>query len=229
MQETSELYQRLLRTRGHRKEIALMVAGEMYSEDRIIILNTYSRLFRNNQMEVGSAVAKELRCTLLNPGNIPEAAELIPMYRLRYGDEVSEWVQKGIYYIYTREPNENDKTLTVVAFDAMVKADKVWEPRQSLEFPMSMRAAALEIATLMSVAVDNPEAISSVYTVDYPVNDWTQRNILQFIAAAHGGNFIMTDLGKLRLCGLNEIPEPTHYLVDSYGGAITFGGVRILV
>ena len=30
----------------------------------------------------------------------------------------------------------------------------------------------------------------------------------------------------LRIC---KLPEPTHYLVDNYGGAITFGGVRILV
>ena len=229
MQETSELYQRLLRTRGHRKEIALEVAGEIYGEDRIVSLHTYARLFRNNQMEVGGAVAKELRCTLLRPGDIPQAAELKPMFRLRHGDEVSEWVQKGEFYIYTRDPNEEDKTVTIVAFDAMVRGDKVWEPDQSLEFPMSMRTAALIIADLMGVELENPEAISDVYTIDYPANDWTQRNILQFIAAAHAGNFAMTDLGKLRLCGLNELPEPTHYLVDNYGGAITFGGVRILV
>ena len=229
MQETSDLYQRILRTRGHTKEIALMVSGEQYGEDRLVSLNTYSRLFRNNQMEVGGAVAKELRCTLLRPGEIPQAAELKPMFRLRYGDEVSEWVRKGVYYIYTRDPNEEDKTVTIVAFDGMVRGDKVWEPDQSLEFPLPMRMAALIIADLMGVELENPEAISEVYTIDYPANDWTQRNILQFIAAAHAGNFAMTDLGKLRLCGLNELPEPTHYLVDNYGGAITFGGVRILV
>lgn len=229
MQETSELYQRLLRTRGHRKEIALEVAGEIYGEDRIVSLHTYARLFRNNHMEVGSAVAKELRCTLLRPGDIPEAAELKPMYRLRFSDEVSEWVQKGIYHIYTRDPNEEDKTLTIVAFDEMVRGDRVWTPDQALEFPMPMRTAARTIAALMGVELENPEEISTVYTVDYPANDWTQRNILQFIAAAHGGNFFITDLGKLRFCGLNELPEATHYLVDNYGGAITFGGVRILV
>lgn len=229
MQETSELYKRLLRTRGHRKEIALEVAGELYDENRIIGLHTYSRLFRNNQMEVGCAVAKELRCTLRLPGDIPEAAELKPMYRLRYGDEVSEWVQKGVYYIYTRDPNEKQKTVTIVAFDAMVRGDARWVPDQSLEFPMPMRTAALIIAELMGVELEDPETVSEVYTIDYPANDWTQRNILQFIAAAHGGNATMTDLGKLRLCGLNELPQETHYLVDNYGSAITFGGVRILV
>lgn len=229
MQETSALYKRLLRTRGHRKEIALEIAGEEYGEDRIVMLHTYARLFRNNQLEVGSAVAKELRVTLLRPDDIPKAAEIKPKYRLRLGEETSEWVQKGIYYIYTREPDADAKTVSIVAFDAMVRGDTVWEPEQSLEFPMSMRTAAQTIANLMAVELENPEAISEDYTIDYPANDWTLRNVLQFIAAAHAGNFYMTDLGKLRLCGLHELPKKTHYLVDSYGSAITFGGVRICV
>ncbi len=229
MQETSELYKELLRTPGCRKEIAVEVAGEVYGEDRIVLLNTYSRLFRNNKMEVGSAVAGELRLTLLHPGDIPTAAKIIPKYRLRVGDRVSEWVQKGVYYIYTREPDEETDTLFITAFDAMVRGDKVWVPDQSLAFPMTMREAVEVIAALMGVEVDNPEVISTAYTVDYPANDWTQRNVLQFIAGAHGGNFCMTDLGKLRLLLLNDLPEETNYLVDSYGSAITLGGVRILV
>lgn len=229
MQATSDLYKELLRTPGCRKETVVEIAGENYGEDRIILLNPTPRLFRNNQMEVGSAVAADLRFSLLHPGDIPVAAEIIPKYRLRVGDRVSEWVQKGVYYIYTREPAEETDTLFITAFDAMVRGDKVWEPDQSLTFPMTMRRAVEVIAALMGVEVDNLDAISTEYTIDYPANDWTQRNILQFIAAAHGGNFCMTDLGRLRLVFLNDLPEETSYLVDGYGSAITFGGVRILV
>ena len=227
MQKTSELYKQLLRTPGHRKEVAAEIAGELYGEDRLVMLNTYPRLFRNNTPEVGCAVASELRMTLLRPGDIPQAAEIKPMYRLRLGETVSEWVQKGVYYIYTREPNDEVKTLTITAFDAMVKGDPVWEPDQSLEFPMPMRQAAEVIAALMGVELDNPEDISEGYTIDYPANDWTQRNVLQFIAAAHGGNFFMTDLGKLRLSPLNSLPEETSFLVDSYGSVILIGGVAL--
>ena len=229
MQTTSDLYKQLLRTPGCRKEIAVEIAGETYGENRVIMLNPTPRLFRNNKMEVGSAVAADLQFSLHHPGDIPVGAQIIPKYRLRVGDRVSEWVQKGVYYIYTREPNAKEDTLFITAFDAMVRGDKVWEPDQALEFPMTMRRAVEVIAALMGVEVDNLESISTEYTIDYPANDWTQRNILQFIAAAHGGNFSMTDLGRLRLVLLNDLPEETNYLVDSYGSAITFGGVRILV
>lgn len=229
MQATSELYKQLLRTPGCRKEVAAEIAGELYGENRIVNLNTYPRLFRGNEMEVGCAVANELRMTLFNPGDIPTAAEIKPMYRLRVGDTVSEWVQKGVFYIFTREPNNGMKTLNITAFDAMVKGDMIWTPDQSLEFPMTMRQTAQEIAALMGVELDNPEDISEEYTLDYPANDWTQRNILQFIAAAHGANFFMTDLGKLRLDQLNNLPEETSFLVDSYGRVILIGGVAIRV
>ncbi|MBR2132909.1 MAG: hypothetical protein IJ955_10335 [Oscillospiraceae bacterium] len=235
MQETSELYQQLLCTPGHYKEIALEVAGELYLEDRISFLSTYSKLFSGDQPKTGCAVARELRATLRNPGTISETARLVPMFRLRYADMASEWIRKGIYYIYTRSVNTKGNTVSIFAFDAMLHADQVWVPRQSLTFPMSMRAAVEEMAQLMSVdpdcpiELDNPDDISVARVVDYPANDWTCRNILQFIAAAHGGNFVVTDLGKLRLCRLGDCPPETFDLVDSYGRAIVVGGVRIRV
>ena len=229
MQQTSALYKELLETPGCRKEISVEIAGELYGEDRIILLNTYPRLFRSNKMEAGCAVASELHMVIRGHKNIPNAAELIPMYRLRVGDTVSEWIKKGVYYIYTREPNDEVNTLSIVAFDAMVRGDAIWTPDQSLVFPMSMRSAALIIANLMGVEIENPQDISDRYLVDYPANDWTQRNVLQFIAAAHGGNFLMTDLGKLRLLTLNTMPEETNNLVNHFGSVITFGGVAIRV
>ena len=39
----------------------------------------------------------------------------------------------------------------------------------------------------------------------------------------------MTGPGKLLLVPFGGLPEETHYLVEEYGDAITFGGDRILV
>ena len=53
--------------------------------------------------------------------------------------------------------------------------------------------------------------------------------MLRYIAAAHAGNWIMSDAGELRLIKINELPEETNYLIDEIGDWITFGGDRILV
>ena len=111
----------------------------------------------------------------------------------------------------------------------MRKADVVWQPDPSLSFPMAMPAAVAEFARIMGVEVDSRTSLNPSYTIDYPANSYTIRNILQYIAAAHGGNWIISDEGKLWLVPLKSIPDEVNYLVTENGNPITFGGVRILV
>ena len=82
---------------------------------------------------------------------------------------------------------------------------------------------------MMGVKLDKRTVLNSAYIIDYPANDYTIRNELCFIAAAHGGNWIITDEGNLLLVPLLSMPAETNYLITEYGDAITFGGVRILV
>lgn len=229
MQVTSDLYKELLAS-GARKEIRVEVGGQIYDENSICGLSTTSSLFVNDFLSAGGAVSRQIDLVLRNYGSITKMAKIIPSYRLVLGDKVSEWIQKGVFYIDTRDPDKTSGTLTIHGFDDMLKGSVVWNPAQDLVFPMTFRAAAQVIAGLMGVELDNPEDISDTYQiVDYPANNYTQRNILQFIAAAHASNFIMTDLGKLRMVGINDLPVETSSLVNERGSAILIGGVRIAV
>ena len=227
MQDTSALYNQIFETDGHYAEVKINIAGVDYGQDKIVSLSTYGGLFAEGTLGAGGAVAGEIDLQLYDPGSIPKMAKLIPYYRFVAGNQVSEWIQKGVYYIDTRSQDGN--VLTIHGFDDMLKAEQVWYPDQSLEFPMSMQAAATEIAGIMGVTIDSRTQFNALYQVDYPANDWTLRDILRFIAAAHAANWIMTDLGQLRMVPIYEIPDTTSYLVDEYGNAITFGGIRILV
>lgn len=227
MQDTSALYNQIFETDGHYAEVKINIAGVDYGQDKIVALSTSGGLFAEGTLGAGGAVAGEIDLQLYDPGPIPKMAKLIPYYRFVAGNQVSEWIQKGVYYIDTRSQDGN--VLTIHGFDDMLKAEQVWYPDQSLEFPMSMQAAATEIAGIMGVTIDSRTQFNALYQVDYPANDWTLRDILRFIAAAHAANWVMTDLGQLRMVPIYEIPDTTSYLVDEYGNAITFGGIRILV
>lgn len=227
MQDTSALYNQIFETDGHYAEVKINIAGVDYGQDKIVSLSTSGGLFAEGTLGAGGAVAGEIDLQLYDPGSIPKMAKLIPYYRFAAGNQVSEWIQKGVYYIDTRSQDGN--VLTIHGFDDMLKAEQVWYPDQSLEFPMSMQAAATEIAGIMGVTIDSRTQFNALYQVDYPANDWTLRDILRFIAAAHAANWVMTDLGQLRMVPIYEIPDTTSYLVDEYGNAITFGGIRILV
>lgn len=227
MQTVSALYQQIM-SGEHYAERKINIAGTDYGEDTIVSLTTTGGLFADGTLSVGSAVSREINLSLWNVSTtIPKMAKLIPYYRLSNGTQTSEWIQKGVYYIDTRSVDSG--LLTIHGYDDMLKAEQVWVPDQSLTFPMPMTQAVNVIAGLMGVQIDARTVLNSAYTIDYPANDYTLRDVLRYIAAAHGGNWIMSDAGELWLVGLNTLPPETNYLCDEDGDWITFGGDRILV
>jgi hypothetical protein len=134
----------------------------------------------------------------------------------------------GVFWTDTRAAFGD--ALNIIAYDAMMKAGIVWVPDQSLEFPMSMPDAVAEICRLMDVELDSRTMLNNEYYVDYPANDYTLRDVLGFIAAAHAGNWTFTRDGKLLLVPLlGAVTAETNCLVTENGDTITFGGVSIVV
>jgi len=224
-QKTSELWKNLFQMRDTVREYQFDIAGTIYGPEAEISHSVDAGLYE--EFGIGNATAAKLTLTLY-ADSIPRAATIKRYIRLKNGDQVSEWLPKGIFY--TNRRSEDDGQWTIDAFDAMRKAERVWVPAESLTFPMTMPEVAAELARLMQVELDPRTKLNPAYTIDYPYdNDYTIRDVLRFIAAAHGGNWIITDEGKLRLVPLMSAPSETHFLITQDGEAITFGGVRLLV
>lgn len=232
MHTTSALYQRLLRDPHHRKEMRVRIAGEDYGQERIVSLETSGGVF--DQPDIGNCASRQIDLTLRNPGEIPRSAEIRVFVRLALGDEVSEWIPKGVFFISTRRQDTRTGFLELHGFDAMRRAGEVWltADYDFENWPISAQAAAEDIAGRMGVELDPRTALSGGFPVDYPVDedgDLAMADVLEGIAVSEAGNWIITDEGKLLLLRLGDIPPETNYLVDESGDAITFGGVRILV
>ena len=223
-QQTSELWKSLWRTPNTTREFKFEINGVEYGPEDEVTHTYSSGIFED--FGIGNAYVASLTINLF-ADNIPRAATIKRYVRLRNGDQVSEWIPKGTFF--TNRRIEDDGYWTIEAYDAMRKAEVVWTPDQSLEFPMSMPDAAAEFSKILGVPLDERTALNPSYTIDYPANDYTIRNELCFIAAAHAGNWIVTDAYTLYLVPLLSAPSETNYLVDGYGYAITFGGDRILV
>lgn len=223
-QNTSALWQALWGTGGTEQEYQFNIAGTVYGPDVEVSHNVDSGLYE--QFGIGNASIAKLTMSLFAP-DIPRAAKIQRFVRLRNGEQVTEWLPKGVFFANRRAVD--DGYWTVEAYDSMRKAEVVWVPDQSLVFPMPMTEAVAEFARIMQVEVDPRTVLNPAYTIDYPANDYTIRDELRFIAAAHGGNWIITDAGKLLLVPLLSIPPETSYLVTERGRPITLGGVRLLV
>ena len=242
MRTTSDLYKTLLADPAHVKESRLTIGGVIYEESQIVSLSTSEPLFAQDTVSIGGAVAREIDFAAFLDDSVPKRAQIIHEVRLVLGDEVSEWLQKGVYYINTRSRDPLTGVTTVHGFDAMLMAEQEWIPPAKERFPMSMKEAVELTAAALGLEIDSRTTFKTgnAYKVDYPVADADEseeqqakglsiRQMWRWVAAAHGGNFIINDVGQLRLVPLNALPEASGYLVTETGSPITFGGVRILL
>ena len=178
-----------------------------------------------DDLSIGNACEAMFELEFRPKGEIPRMAALKP-----YVYEDNAWKALKTFYIDERSDIQPMNIMSVVAYDSMLKADVVWVPDQSLEFPMAMEAAVDIIADLMDVGVDSRCTFNSGYTIDYPANDYTLRDVLGYIAVAHGANWIITNADELLLVPLvGSMPTSSHYLVTEHGNPIVFGNTRILV
>lgn len=223
-QTTSALWKELLRTKGTVKEYSFQIDDAVYGPESEVNHSVEHDLF--DDFGIGNAINAVLTIEILTD-NIPKAATIKRSIRLRNGETVSEWLPKGTFFA-TRRIEDSGKW-TVTAYDSMCKAEQKYLPDTVTgDWPYPMKSAAEEIAERMGVSIDTRTVLDENYMLQYP-NDRTMRQVLEEIAAAHGGNWIITDNNELYLLPLLSAPEETNYLVNEYGDAITFGGVRILV
>ena len=245
MHVTSDLYKTILQTPGHEKEHRAFIAGVEQkilkkAETKYSNLNmpplVKGSLFVGSKPSVGGCVSRQIDIMIKPKGTIPRMAEIKLETRLVLKDFVtgeitstSEWIPKGTFYIDTRQTDKVSGALIIHGYDAMLKAEQMLLTETTEDdWPKPMDEVVEEIAKRMGVTVDSRTVISHTMMVGYPL-EYTMREILGYIAAAHCGNWIITDAGELRLITLNCIPPETSYLVDEDGYAITFGGVRIIV
>lgn len=201
MQSVSKLWRTLRALPGTEVEWRFDIESVTYGKENEVSHSANHSLF--TEFGFGNTGCGGLNLQLY-ADSIPKGAEIKRFCRLINGEQVSEWLAMGVYYTNLR--SEEDGFWEIEAFDNMRKAEKVWEPDQSLEFPMPMDEAVAEICRVLGFTLDSRTTIFHDYNLDYPQSEQTFRQTLNWIAAAHGGNFIFTGEGKLRLVPLVSIP-----------------------
>ena len=213
MQSTSALYKTIFADANHTVEWKITVNGNDYTGDKIaadaVRPRLTRKLFAGMQPTVGECQAAQFSCAIYEASSaVPRMATVVPAYRLVLGQDVSEWITLGTFYIDTRSVDKASGALMLTCFDRMLVADGAGGASYADltgfdAWPQSMGAVAAEIASIMGVTIDNRTSIGSGtgYTVDYP-NDLSMREVLGYIAAANAGNWCITPANALRLVPL---------------------------
>ena len=251
MQTVSALWTTLL-TDSRLIEFKATINGVDYTHSSIVSYEIKRSAF--DKLGIGNAVASTLEMSFFPSGTIPTMAQINCYIRAKaaydtelvtdeYGTPImtddgyylaskiaqtSEWLPFGIYWIDTRETDKASGLMTITAYDAMLKAERDYTDNTGT-YPMAMSSAVAYICTQLGLTQDSRNSVAG-YTIDSPTGIYTMREVLQYIAAASGGNWIITESGALRLV---KLASPTASAsvgcgsCDVLGAAVTISRVTL--
>ncbi len=230
MRQRSDTWAQLAVRGRFRMESKAVINGVEYNAITAPIIN---RALFTDKISVGNCIAATLNFSILTNDKLPKAAEVVIMSRLTNGKKDSEWKEFGTFYINNR--NRNGDIVTLACYDAMLKANQKYVDSAAsgddrIGWPKSMSICVSEIAARIGVEIDSRTVIKTTdaYQVTYPIN-YTMQEVLGYIGAVHGGNWIITPENKLRLVPLVSPPEETFDIVDyDYNKIYTDDGYKLV-
>lgn len=209
-----------------RMEVRAVIGGTIY--DRLISCKAYPAAF--DHLSTGQAASAELSLSFVPLKPVPRAAEIKLSVRLTDGTVSTAWVPQGTFYNDTREQDRVLGVMSITAFDRMMFAEELYFSSGTITgvWPRSAPGVVRDICTRLGVSLDSRSVIDEALMVSIPIN-LTMRDVLRNIAAAHGGNFIITPENRLRLLPLEDLPDLT-LLGDEFGNFVgdEFGN-RVLI
>lgn len=246
MQTVNSTYTEIFDSGNYVTEVRVRIDGTIYQQSSIYSMVTRKKMFKENKPMLGCAITGEIELSMENPGvEFSRGAPIEPFFRLRSGNKVSDWYQKGRYFINNREIDDETGRIEIYGYDALRKAERAY-PSSTLSWtatsPNAYTVVKEIVAHMFGVSystvnsrpsnyieqatIDKINAVSHI--IGFPAQ-YTMRETLESIATIYGGNFVMSDAGKLSLVGFVDILEETFYLITETGRRITFGGTRILL
>lgn len=227
MRTVSNTWKQIFQEPNHLTDVKIHINGVDYSMDDLYAVNQDRTVFSSGSPEVGACTASSLSFDIVPRGRVPRMAEVTLYNRLATWDRsnTSEWLVMGTYFIDTRSKMDDGLKMRFTAYDSMLKAEQPYLPNSSItNWPASESLVVAEIASFMGVSVDARTTLAG-YSVDYP-QDYTMREVLGYIAAANGGNWIVTPENKLLLV---KLQGENSFLGANYNAAILFGDTVVVL
>lgn len=246
MQQTDATYREIYESGDYVSDVRVVIDGVTYEQSKIYSMVTRKKLFKDKKPTLGCAIAGEVEISLDDPGRtFSRMASIKPYFRIKNATKTSQWYQKGQYYINTREIDQDTGRIEIHGYDILRNAEKsypssvlTWDETHPDSYSVVKEIMAHLNGVSVSTVNNSPsnyieqDTINKLQAVTRLVNfpaQYSMREVLESIATVYGGNFVISDTGKLSLVGFVSMLEETFYLVTETGIRITFGGTRILL
>ena len=177
-------------------EYSVSVDSLTFTNADIVSMKITGGLYTGYTQSYGGTFSRRLRLQVrtANPSSIPLRATVIPSLRTATPAD-GAWNSLGTFFIDHREYDVGSGVLTIDAYDAMIKAEAVFTFPAASSYSDS--AIATLVASAIGVTLDSRNTWGG-YILE-PLDGYTCREILKYLAVIEGGNFVITAENKLRL------------------------------
>lgn len=203
MQLRSNLWKELAASGNVKMETVVVMDGHEYTPKGDVAI---SRTSGQGALSIGNTITATVQFSVerVEGVTIPNTSAAVVKVRYVDGERVTEWMERGTFYVSRRQKNVVSDVLEFQGYDAMIRADAPF-PRLS-GFPKAMNSVVMEIARNMGLEVDSRTwtglPTGADYYVPLPANGEKMIKTLGYIGGVCGGNWIITPGGKLRLVPL---------------------------
>lgn len=212
MRSRTTTWDRITRRGNFELETKAKIGNVEYTE---ISAPGIERTLMSSPLSVGNCQAATLSLSILTSDKIAASSPVVIQGRVNDGKSFSEWKDFGTFFINQRDTSY-EGLVTLSCYDAMLKANQSYVTGSNeANWPKTMSAVVKEIAYRIGVSVDTRTTIKSGadYMVPFPAG-LSMLQVLGYIGACHGGNWIITEENKLRLVPLVTSPDETFFVID---------------
>lgn len=225
MLEVPQKYREMADSDAREIAIKVVIGNTVLTNDDVIELDIYRSLGESG-FNIGGVVASRLR--LLALMKLPYSGEITMDVFVRFGlddENASEYVQFGHFYGHASNPSYKTAQVEIVGYDKLgssgfnSRCTFAKAGNAELKFPCTLQEM-LEYVCIRKGLECEFECLD--YTVsEMPVKDpsrddsdyekyYTYKEIVGFIAAAHGASAAIDNNGKLVFIGITETEETVN-------------------
>ena len=221
-----------------------LFADQHRIEYQVIINNVdYSDYLQSNPIftkplldgpTIGRVCSAEMKVAIrpIEGITIPKAARVLVNCRLLSWDRtttITNWVSLGKFNVSSRS---GSTTITLNCRDDMIKAGQRYLKNSSfLAWPVQQQNLVNDIVRIMGIQLDDRSEIRTgeAYNAQSPGTEPLISEVLSFIGVCQGGNWIITEEGKLRLIRLESPSQTVQQAIGTNHYGYSPNGIDVTV
>lgn len=211
MFDTSQLFRDYMAKYERQFECRVSVDGTVYGISEIISLEVEDSIASNEELELGAVIASKLTISIRTLNTISDNSQVLPEIRMLGDSGSTEWIPLGVFYIYSS--SYQGGVWSITAFDRLNLTDQKFI--SGLTYPESMVNVLNEICVKLDLTLDASVTVDPTYQIPYKNEDISIRDMLSYIASAHGACVKLTKRGELAFLGFKASSTPTAKITPS--------------